>query len=319
MSSANGQRKTKVVELALKHVIDTEDTQPRVKMYMEYIKEYSDKYLEGIELPPIVVFFDGHEYHLADGFHRVRGAKKAGKKSIKAIVYDGDKRDALLYSVGANSDHGIKRTKADTRRNILRLLDDTEWCQWSDRVIAEKCRASHGMVSTLRKSHPEVLGHNVSRRMSASGRILNIANIGNPPKDKTEDIEEVGKETFFSPIQSPESMTKEDIKRKYVTQVAATLRKTNSSVVTNLETEFGIADVVTDSRIYVFANVNRRVDLFAALGQLQVIKHIVNQELEVGIIGHFSVAVADLIRQLRDMGVDCRTADQVIDEGEAAA
>jgi hypothetical protein len=39
-------------------------------------------------------------------------------------------------SVSANAPHGLRRTNADKRRAVVRLLEDTEWSQWADREIA---------------------------------------------------------------------------------------------------------------------------------------------------------------------------------------
>ena len=69
---------------------------------------------------------------------------------LEAEIRRGTQRDAVLYSVGANSDHGLRRTNEDKRRAVLRLLEDEEWGQWSDRAIAEKCAVGHDMVATLR-------------------------------------------------------------------------------------------------------------------------------------------------------------------------
>jgi len=48
-------------------------------------------------------------------------------------------RQRHLYSVGANADHGQRRTNADKRRAVLILLNDEEWGKWSDREIARRC------------------------------------------------------------------------------------------------------------------------------------------------------------------------------------
>jgi hypothetical protein len=62
----------------------------------------------------------------------------------------GTRRDAILYSVGANETHGLRRTNEDKRRAVLTLLSDGEWSKWSDREIARLCAVGHQMVAPLR-------------------------------------------------------------------------------------------------------------------------------------------------------------------------
>jgi protein gp37 len=128
------------------------DLQPRVELSSEIISEYSEDMKAGVEFPPIIVFRNGEgPAYLADGFHRFFGAKKAGLQGIPAEIRKGGKREALLYSVGANATHGMRRTNADKRRAVMRLLSDPEWKKWSDRKVAEQCGVDHGMVASSRQ------------------------------------------------------------------------------------------------------------------------------------------------------------------------
>jgi hypothetical protein len=43
-----------------------------------------------------------------------------------AEVRTGSRRDAVRYSVGANSVHGLRRTNEDKRREVQTLLADAE-------------------------------------------------------------------------------------------------------------------------------------------------------------------------------------------------
>lgn len=60
------------------------------------------------------------------------------------------KRDAVLYSVGANSTHGLPRTNIDKRKAVMTLLEDGEWSQWSNREIARQCAVDEGTVRKYR-------------------------------------------------------------------------------------------------------------------------------------------------------------------------
>jgi hypothetical protein len=123
-------------------------TQSRVSLDEQTVAEYVDA-LES--LPPVIVFEDGADYWLADGFHRLHAYRTAGKASIPADIRTGTKRDAILFSVGANGTHGLRRSNADKRKAVGVMLADAEWSQWSDRKIAEACGVSHTFVALLRK------------------------------------------------------------------------------------------------------------------------------------------------------------------------
>ena len=100
----------------------------------------------------MVVFFDSAHYWLADGYHRYFGYKSLGISKVKCEVVKGTRRDAILYSVQANSRHGLRRTNEDKRKAVMTLLEDMEWSEWSDHKIAEICRVSHVTVGRVRKS-----------------------------------------------------------------------------------------------------------------------------------------------------------------------
>ncbi len=114
------------------------------------VAEYTEAMKSGATFPPIVVYKDGADYWLADGYHRLEAADEAGLKEIKAEIRAGTKRDAILFAVGANRDHGLRRTRDDVRRAISTLVTDTEWGSLSDRAIAEKVGCSPTTVGTVR-------------------------------------------------------------------------------------------------------------------------------------------------------------------------
>lgn len=125
-------------------------TQPRAATEQRTVTEYAEDMKAGAQFPPVVVYHDGKEHWLADGFHRVLAARVAGLKELEADVRMGTKRDALLHACGANSDHGMRRTNDDKRRAVLALLQDREWSKWSDREIARRCRVGHPLVAEVR-------------------------------------------------------------------------------------------------------------------------------------------------------------------------
>lgn len=126
------------------------DTQSRVSLNDAVVAEYAQAIKDGAELPPVVVFFDGSDRWLADGFHRWHAYRSAGRASMPFDQRDGTKRDAKLFSAGANGTHGLQRTNEDKRRSVQMLLEDAEWGKWSDREIARRCAVSPDTVGRVR-------------------------------------------------------------------------------------------------------------------------------------------------------------------------
>ena len=135
------------------------DTQPRAELNQDTVTEYADAMRSGDTFPPVVVFYDGQDRWLADGFHRIEAALQAqgSRGEFEARVYQGTQRDAVLYSAGVNAAHGLRRTTDDKRRAVIKLLADPEWQQWSDRKIARQCAVTHPFVAKVRQSYLETL------------------------------------------------------------------------------------------------------------------------------------------------------------------
>jgi ParB-like chromosome segregation protein Spo0J len=153
------QLKLSVIELEI-------SLQPRAESRLDWIEEYATDLENGAVFPPIVVFFDVTSYWLADGFHRLRAHQRAGLDTIQADVRGGTQRDALLHSVGANAQHGHRRTNEDKRRAIDIMLRDPEWSQWSDNDIAGRVGVDHKTVAKRREA---VLGNSQDVRLVTRG------------------------------------------------------------------------------------------------------------------------------------------------------
>jgi hypothetical protein len=160
-------------------------TQPRASIDRELVNEYADAIAEGAALPPPVVFYDGEVYWLADGFHRVHAHKALERAEIECDVRQGTKRDAILFSLGANSTHGQRRSNDDKRRAVLMMLNDREWSKLSDREIAQHCKVDHKTVAA-RRPKPKVSGEipQMQRRTvtrNGSTYTMDTAAIGKKP------------------------------------------------------------------------------------------------------------------------------------------
>ena len=129
-----------------------QQTQPRCEIDARLVDEYRLEMKQGTKMPPVVVFFDGCDHWLADGYHRYQAAKETDAEQIGAEVHQGGLRDAILHAVGSNAAHGKRRSNADKRKAVTTLLQDAEWRQWSDRELARRCAVGKTMVLELRHS-----------------------------------------------------------------------------------------------------------------------------------------------------------------------
>lgn len=167
------------MKLALALIRTDGGTQTRAEIDRTVVDDYAEKMRTGEAFPPLVVFYDGEDYWLADGFHRHGAADAAEIANVDVVVRQGTRRDAVLFSVGANAQHGLRRTNADKRRAVETLLADAEWSRKSDNWIATTASVDHKTVARLR----EHLGiPKCEDRHTADGRVMNVANIGRAPE-----------------------------------------------------------------------------------------------------------------------------------------
>ncbi len=174
------------MELSIEAIRLDGGTQPRAAIDKDVIQDYALSMMEGVKLPPVTVFYDGTDYWLADGFHRYHASRQMCQDTIEADVRQGTRRDAVLYSVGANATHGLRRTNADKRRAVETLLNDAEWAKWNDSEIARRTGTSHDFTRRLR---PATILHSMQdspRLVERNGTTytMNTATIGRPQEQQ---------------------------------------------------------------------------------------------------------------------------------------
>ena len=143
---------TPVCYLELDEICRDGGTQPRAAIDLKHVKLLEQQMEDGLKLEPIIVFYDGESYWLADGFHRWHAHHNQEREAIACIIHQGSRRDAVLYSVGANAEHKptLPRSRENKHRAVLTLLQDPEWGKWSDREIAQRCKVDHKTVGKVR-------------------------------------------------------------------------------------------------------------------------------------------------------------------------
>ena len=161
----------------------SKDVQPRVETDSNTVKEYAERIEAGDKLPPVVVYFDGEIYWLAEGFHRLAAYKKLGRKQIECIVIDGTKADAQWAALQSNKDHGKRRTNEDKARAVKMALAHPEGKDLSSRQIADLVGVSPAMVDKYRpKDEPTANGVQSRKRKGRDGRVIDTAKIGKGKK-----------------------------------------------------------------------------------------------------------------------------------------
>ncbi len=176
-----------VQNIRLEQIRTDGGTQPRAEVNEDVVREYAESLTDGAKMPPVVVFYDGAGYWLADGFHRFFAHRKIGALDIAADVRQGTRRDAVLHSVGANDTHGLRRSKADKRQAVLTLLKDDEWGKWSNREIARRCSVNDKTVAAIRESltaeiRSDEPGQRTYTTKHGTEAVMNTTNIGKKKK-----------------------------------------------------------------------------------------------------------------------------------------
>jgi uncharacterized ParB-like nuclease family protein len=139
------------MELELTSIRVDGGTQSRLELNQEVVNEYAEHMKEGGAFPPVVVFHDGSNYWLADGFHRYFATKKNKGKTIQSEVQAGTQEEAILFSFSANSNRGLRMTAADRRNIVIRMLTSKTWGGWADAAIARHVGITGMTVGRIRK------------------------------------------------------------------------------------------------------------------------------------------------------------------------
>lgn len=155
-------------------------TQSRAGINRETVSEYAEAMQGGAIFPPLIVFNDGADYWLADGFHRYHAYASINAHDVPVDIRQGSQRDAILFSVGANASHGLRRTNDDKRRAVMVLLNDPEWSAWPQTKIAAACGVSREYVSRLSRDLSCDRSQDSTRTVERGGTTYqqNTANIG---------------------------------------------------------------------------------------------------------------------------------------------
>lgn len=154
-------------------------TQPRAALDFGAIEDYAEAMGAGITFPPVTVFYDGTDYWLADGFHRVKAAYAAGQDTVACEVHQGTLNDAQWFSFSANRANGLRRTNDDKQRAVRAALQHPNGVQLSNSQIAAHVGVTEGTIRNWRQKLTSQITKSPQRK-GRDGRSINVAKIGKP-------------------------------------------------------------------------------------------------------------------------------------------
>ena len=119
-----------------------------------------------IALPPILVSRLSNQ--VIDGRHRLKAALLNGRKSIRAILFDGDHEQEFILAVQTNVAHGLPLTLDDRRAAAVRIIRANP--EFSDRSIGITVGLAAKTISAIRRSSTAEVPQS-NTRIGRDGRI----------------------------------------------------------------------------------------------------------------------------------------------------
>jgi adenylylsulfate kinase len=134
----------------------------------------------GVEFPPVRTWFDGNDYWLVDGFHRIAATRKIGARKITVQVFEGSLEEARWDSYRANSTHGLRRTIVDLEAVITRVLEHPKSQHLSNNQIARHLDLPEATFRRWRKRLSSSADEDATRLAVRGGAtyMIKIAQIG---------------------------------------------------------------------------------------------------------------------------------------------
>jgi hypothetical protein len=143
----------------LSEIVVDPGLQSRAAIDQATVRQYKDRIQAGDTFPPLQLFEVNGELLLASGFHTYQAAVQAGLDKIKAVIHQGDRKAAIMYSLQSNTMHGLPRSNADKQHAARLTLQ--EFPHLSDGSIADLLKVSQPFVSTIRRELNPGLGSEV--------------------------------------------------------------------------------------------------------------------------------------------------------------
>ncbi|BDM83616.1 hypothetical protein [Acaryochloris marina] len=110
--------------LKLSDITLDNEIQSYQQLIQEVVGEFAEAMRQGAKFPPVVVFFDGDNYWLADGLHRFLAKQFVAEQSISTEVQPGSRYDAKFYSARANLNPSDIHSSEEKHRFFENILYD---------------------------------------------------------------------------------------------------------------------------------------------------------------------------------------------------
>ncbi len=136
------------VRLQISDIDIGQHTQVRTGINEDTVQAYHDAMIEGAIFPPVVVFHDGSDYVMADGFHRLMATVRVDYTEIDAVIHQGTAQDALWHALGANKTNGQRMSKGDVRNAVIRALK--AFPDRTQKAIAEQVGCAQSYVASIK-------------------------------------------------------------------------------------------------------------------------------------------------------------------------
>ena len=145
--------KHEIITLATDNILASAATQSRKRLDPETVTQYIEDVKNGAIFPPLVVFAEpnSERYILADGFQRLQAYVECDVTEAQCELHEGDLHAAFRYCLGANTQHGARRTNADKIHVVEMALKDPEVSQMQVQEIADLCRVDRNTIRRVRE------------------------------------------------------------------------------------------------------------------------------------------------------------------------
>lgn len=130
--------------------------QPRARLNTEHVDRIRAALEDGAEVDPVILYRMDGRLVLVDGRHRYHAHQRAGRRVIRADVYEGTYEQAAGHAVAANLADKIGLTTAERRAACRRLLGMSAYQRMSARALGRLCGLHHSTVSKIRSLSGEI-------------------------------------------------------------------------------------------------------------------------------------------------------------------
>jgi ParB-like chromosome segregation protein Spo0J len=176
------EKPVKQQALEISKIIRDRSVQPRTALKETEVVRMTELMTAGEKFPPVTVFeIETDRFVLADGAHRLEAATRGGRTMIEAQIRSGTLRDAILFAIKVNVQHGQRLSREERQSAVLQLLKDPEWGKWSHEQIGRLCGYSGKQVTRIaEKFHFDnvKVKDRTCRARGGGTRKMNIAAVG---------------------------------------------------------------------------------------------------------------------------------------------